>query len=126
MLYYKHVRKLSMRLRGLDAEAQAFAQARLANVRTVRAFANETLEAQRYQQVCIGSISRCTPSSIPYSHEAHSLYLWSKPACENGISRDTFGAGSLQVKGQRCSVFCKPRGLIIPLGHMIRYGSNRG
>ncbi|CAM9708259.1 unnamed protein product [Scytosiphon promiscuus] len=51
MLYFKHVRKLSMRLRGLDAEAQAFAQARLANVRTVRAFANETLEAQRYQQM---------------------------------------------------------------------------
>lgn len=67
MLYYKHVRKLSMRLRGLDAEAQAFAQARLANVRTVRAFANETLEAQRYQQVCIiANISQlntagCTP-----------------------------------------------------------------
>lgn len=51
MLYYKHVRKLSMRLRDLDSEAQAFAQARLANVRTVRAFANESLEAQRFQQV---------------------------------------------------------------------------
>lgn len=51
MLYYKHVRKLSMRLRNLDSEAQAFAQARLANVRTVRAFANETVEAQRFQRV---------------------------------------------------------------------------
>ena len=51
MLYYKHVRKLSMRLRELEAEAQAFAQARLANVRTVRAFANEKLEAERFQQV---------------------------------------------------------------------------
>lgn len=51
MLYYKHVRKLSMRLRDMDSEAQAFAQARLANVRTVRAFANETLEAQRFRQV---------------------------------------------------------------------------
>lgn len=51
MLYYRHVRKLSNRLRELDGEAQAFAQARLANVRTVRVFANETLEAQRFQQV---------------------------------------------------------------------------
>ncbi|CAB1104935.1 ABC [Ectocarpus sp. CCAP 1310/34] len=51
MLYYKHVRKLSMRLRDMDSEAQAFAQARLANVRTVRAFANETLEAQRFRQM---------------------------------------------------------------------------
>ncbi|CAM9217576.1 unnamed protein product [Pylaiella littoralis] len=51
MLYYKHVRKLSMRLRDLDSEAQAFAHARLANVRTVRAFANESLEAQRFQQM---------------------------------------------------------------------------
>lgn len=51
MLYYMHVRRLSMQLRGLDGEAQAFAQARLANVRTVRAFANETLEAERFQQV---------------------------------------------------------------------------
>lgn len=51
MLYYKHVRRLSTRLRDLDGEMQAFAQARLANVRTVRAFANETLEAKRFQQV---------------------------------------------------------------------------
>ncbi|CAM9261689.1 unnamed protein product [Ectocarpus sp. 12 AP-2014] len=51
MLYYKHVRKLSMKLRDMDSEAQAFAQARLANVRTVRAFANETLEAQRFRQM---------------------------------------------------------------------------
>lgn len=51
MLYYKHVRRLSTQLRDLDGEMQAFAQARLANVRTVRAFANETLEAERFQQV---------------------------------------------------------------------------
>lgn len=56
MLYYKHVRNLSMRLRHLDGEAQAFAQARLANVRTVRAFANETLEAQRFQQVSLSHL----------------------------------------------------------------------
>lgn len=51
MLYYKHVRKLSTRLRDLDSEAQAFAQARLNHVRTVRVFANETLEAHRFQRV---------------------------------------------------------------------------
>lgn len=51
MLYYKHVRRLSNGLRNVDAEAQAFAQARLANIRTVRAFANEKLEAERFQQV---------------------------------------------------------------------------
>ncbi|CAN0176191.1 unnamed protein product, partial [Ectocarpus fasciculatus] len=51
MLYFKHVRKLSMRLRDMDSEAQAFAQARLGNLRTVRAFANETLEAQRFRQM---------------------------------------------------------------------------
>lgn len=51
MLYYKHVKKLSMRLRSLDGEAQSFAQARLTNVRTVRAFANERREAERFQQV---------------------------------------------------------------------------
>lgn len=51
MLYYKHVRKLSTSLRGLDSEAQAFAQARLNHVRTVRVFANESLEAQRFQRV---------------------------------------------------------------------------
>ncbi|CAM9299169.1 unnamed protein product, partial [Laminaria digitata] len=51
MLYYKHVRRLSTQLRDLDGEMQAFAQARLANVRTVRAFANETLEAERFQQM---------------------------------------------------------------------------
>ena len=51
MLYYKHVRKLSTRLRDLDSEAQAFAQARLTHERTVRVFANETLEAERFQRV---------------------------------------------------------------------------
>lgn len=60
MLYYKHVRKLSMRLRNLDSEAQAFAQARLANVRTVRAFANETMEAQRFQQVRLSLVLEST------------------------------------------------------------------
>lgn len=40
-----------MELRNLDGEAQAFAQARLANVRTVRAFANEAIETKRFQQV---------------------------------------------------------------------------
>lgn len=59
MLYYKHVRRLSTQLRDLDGEMQAFAQARLANVRTVRAFANETLEAERFQQV----YTRPTPCS---------------------------------------------------------------
>lgn len=53
MLYYKHVRKLSMRLRDMDAEAQAFAQTRLSNVRTVRAFANEKPDAERFQQVML-------------------------------------------------------------------------
>lgn len=51
MLYSKHVRRLTMQLRDLDGEGQAFAQARLANVRTVRAFANEMLEAERFQKV---------------------------------------------------------------------------
>eukprot|EP00903_Cladosiphon_okamuranus_P017844 g16422.t1 len=51
MLYSKHVRKLSIELRSLDGEAQAFAQARLNHVRTVRAFANETLEAQRFRKM---------------------------------------------------------------------------
>lgn len=51
MLYSKHVRKLSNDLRSLDGEAQAFAQARLTHLRTVRAFANETLEAQRFREV---------------------------------------------------------------------------
>lgn len=51
MLYYKHVRRLSMRLRDVESEAQSFALARLANMRTVRAFANETLEAERFHEV---------------------------------------------------------------------------
>lgn len=66
MLYYKHVRNLSMRLRDLDSEAQAFAQARLANVRTVRAFANETLEAHRFQQVSLSLL--CIVRTIRWVH----------------------------------------------------------
>lgn len=51
MLYSKHVRRLTTKLREADGEADAFAQARLANIRTVRVFANETLESDRFSQV---------------------------------------------------------------------------
>lgn len=53
MLYSKHVKRLSLKLRGLDSEAQAFAVARMANMRTVRAFANERLEVERFEAVSV-------------------------------------------------------------------------
>lgn len=55
MLYSKHVKRLSLKLRGLDSEAQAFAVARMANMRTVRAFANERLEVERFEAMVQGA-----------------------------------------------------------------------
>lgn len=63
MLYSKHVKRLTMQLRDLDAEGQAFAQARLANVRTVRSFANEMLEAERFHKV-VYRAARLTAQSL--------------------------------------------------------------
>lgn len=55
MLYSKHVKRLTLKLRDVDSGAQSFAVARMANMRTVRAFANERLEAERFEEVSLVS-----------------------------------------------------------------------